>query len=540
MRKTKFSLTFMALLLVSLNVGAGVNLRNGNFYVTYTDISVPGGGKPLELTRTYNSRSSSLGWFGWGWGSDFETKVVVSADSSVIVHENGSGATTRFVPKSSADPKVATDKIMANLKNVTGKVADELREKLMKDQELRMEYEKKLNIEGKLADGQVLYSNERGMQEIHKIKDGYKRLLPDGKVEFFNSDGKLSKIKEKSGYEVEMVYKTGALASIKDNQAKQIYFDWYPDGRVKNVWSAGDKKVEYKYSKNDLAETKDVGDNLYKYSYDAQHNMTQIAYSDKTSLKLSYDKNNLVTSVTDRGGETTKYEYGANSKNPNFHYWTTVTASGYDGKPIKNKYEYEIKSKPDGSQYTYRLAKEINGVKEETIYSECCGQPLKIQKGNEVTNFEYNSKGLMTKKNSTNGEYANVEYDEKTNKISKVVNNGGWIQFSYDGSGNLTKAQNSQGKQVYLHYDRNNRITTMVDSDSKTNDKKKMTFEYNAGGKPVEIAIENVGKINVEYDNYGEVKKVESKAGHKMALQVYQFFQNLSSIVRPAGVNLQL
>ena len=52
--------------------------------------------------------------------------------------------------------------------------------------------------------------------------------------------------------------------------------------------------------------------------------------------------------------------------------------------------------------------------------------------------------------------------------------------------------------------------------------------------------MEKVGKIHVAYDNYGEIKKVESKAGHKMALQVTQAFQSLLSIVKPAGVNLSL
>jgi predicted RecB family endonuclease len=80
----------------------------------------------------------------------------------------------------------------------------------------------------------------------------------------------------------------------------------------------------------------------------------------------------------------------------------------------------------------------------------------------------------------------------------------------------------------------------MVDNDSKTNEKRTLSFIYNALGKPVEISMDNVGKINVDYDNYGEIKKVESKAGHKMALQVTQAFQNLLSIVKPAGVNLQL
>ena len=33
---------------------------------------------------------------------------------------------------------------------------------------------------------------------------------------------------------------------------------------------------------------------------------------------------------------------------------------------------------PDGSLYTYRIYTDINNVKTETIYSECCSLPLKI------------------------------------------------------------------------------------------------------------------------------------------------------------------
>jgi YD repeat-containing protein len=79
----------------------------------------------------------------------------------------------------------------------------------------------------------------------------------------------------------------------------------------------------------------------------------------------------------------------------------------------------------------------------------------------------------------------------------------------------------------------------MIDQET-AKPKRILAFKYNALGKPVEIEMEQVGKINVAYDNYGEIKKVESSAGHKMALQVTQAFQNLLSIVKPAGVNLNM
>ena len=93
----------LVVLLFAATAFGGVNLKNGNFYITYTDIVVPGGGEKLEISRTYNSKATELGWFGFGWGSYFETNLVVSADGSVVIHENGAGGKTRFTPKNPVD-----------------------------------------------------------------------------------------------------------------------------------------------------------------------------------------------------------------------------------------------------------------------------------------------------------------------------------------------------------------------------------------------------------------------------------------------------
>jgi YD repeat-containing protein len=534
-------LTLIAMLMTVM-VHAGVNLKNGNFYISYTDIVVPGGGKKLEITRTYNSKSTEVGWFGFGWGSEFETKLELSADGSIIIHEHGSGAKTRFTPKTAVDPVAASTKIVNEMRKKTAlseKAASDLIQKLANNSELRHTYAVNFGVQASVAPGTVLYSNDRGPQELQVTKEGFKRSHSDGRNDYFNPQGQLAKIADKSGYFVGFTYKEGLLDSIKDSQAKQIYFSWYPDGLVKEVWSAGDKKATYKYTETDLVSSKDVGDNAYEYAYDKSHNLTEIRYSDKTKLKVSYDqKTFFVTQVIDRNSEDTKYQYGSDPKNPDDHYWTVVTKPGFDGKPVANRYEYEIKTTADGSRYTYRILTEINGIKTDTLFGEN-SLPIKIARGNHITNFEYNSNGLLTKKSSTKGDFVNIEYDDKINKIKKVVNNEGSTDFEYDAKGNLVKAANNQGKTVFLIYDSKGKISKMVDVESASS-RRTLNFKYNSLGKPVEIEMEKVGKINVAYDNYGEIKKVESSAGHKMALQVTQAFQNLLTIVKPAGVNLNM
>ncbi len=535
------SLALITLLMSSFAL-AGVNLKNGNFYISYTDIVVPGGGKKLEITRTYNSKATEVGWFGFGWGSEFETRLEVSADGSVIIHEHGTGAKSRFIPKTAIDPIAASTKIVNEMKKKTAlseQATNDLIKKLAANAELRHTYAMNFGIHSTVAPGTVLYSHDLGPQTLHVTKEGYRRDNSDGRQDYFDGEGKMVKISDKSGYFVGFTYKNGQLESLKDSQAKQIYFSWYPDGLVKEIWSAGDKKATFKYQDSDLVSSTDVGDNAYAYKFDKSHNLTEISYSDKTKLAISYDPQTFfVSQIADRNGEVTKYQYGANPKNAENHYWTIVTKPGFDGKPVANRYEYEIKAKPDGAQYTYRILTEINGIKTETIYNDK-SLPSKIARGSNVTNFEYNNNGLLIKKSSTKGDFVNIEYDDAINKIKKVVNNEGTTNFEYDAKGNLVKASNNAGKVVFLIYDVKGKISKMVDQESAT-EKRVLSFKYNALGKPVEIEMEKIGKINVAYDNYGEIKKVESSAGHKMALQVTQAFQNLLTIVKPAGVNLNI
>ena len=96
--KTLFLVVALIFTLIAPAVFADVNHKNGNFYISYTDLVVPHGDKSLKIVRTYNSKSTVVGIFGFGWGSDFETYLVEQSDGSIVVYENGAGARTIFSP----------------------------------------------------------------------------------------------------------------------------------------------------------------------------------------------------------------------------------------------------------------------------------------------------------------------------------------------------------------------------------------------------------------------------------------------------------
>ena len=530
--------------LIPLCSSAGVNIKNGNFYISYTDIIVPGDGPNLQITRTCNSKFPGKGWFGYCWGNYYETKITAAADGSVIVHENGSGARTRFVPQNAIDPTESAKKIVEAMRKngqMSDTVAKKKIEELKKDAEMRQAYARKYNITTMPPAGTILASVSRGLQKVAVLKSGYERRYNDGKVEVFDKQGRMTAVKHRDGYRIDIRYKGKTLQSIKDNKGKQLFFEWYANGLVKHIWSTKDQKTSYTYDANhDLRESRDTSGNVYKHDYDGNHNMTKITYSDGTTMTIKYDpKTQFVQAVTNRDGRTTSYKYDSNPKKPELHYWTTVTRVGPDNKKEENRYEYEIKIKPDGSRYTYRLATTIRGVTTETIYSEN-SLPLKITRGKDITTFEYNDNGLLTKKSSTTGENVELKYHEKFNKITRVDNNEGWTTFAYSKQGLLNKAINSQGMMVVLMHDSKDRITKMVARNEKTKEEKILDFDYNALGKPTQIKLKNVGQINVNYNNNGSIKKVESKQGPKMAYQINQAFLSLRSIVKPSGVNLSI
>ena len=558
MNTTKYLILF---LFIPLSVFGRINVKNGIFQISYTDIVVPGGSNDLSITRTYNSKSSYKGYFGMGWGSYYETFLVVSPDGSVVIHEHGSGAKTRFTPKSKAvDGMSSARKIVAAMREkssgtMTEAVAKNWVDKFAKDATLRQAYARRYNVSAELPSGTKLYSTQRGPQELVATARGFERRYNDGKVEVFNKQGKMTQVRDNRGYRITLNHEKGAgrLKSIKDNKGKQLFFDWYESsGLVRNIWSTGGKKSgsSYKYDGEDLIESTDTSGNVYKYTYE-NHNMTSIAYSDGTTMKIKYDPNTqFAVEHTDRNGRVTSYKYESNPENSDLHYWTTVTRripvptgapKGTKERVETNRYEYEIKIRPDGSRYTHRIAATIRGISTETIYSECCNLPLQITRGKEVTKFKYDDNGLLETKESSTGERVSLEYHKKFKKITKVVNRNGWTKLDYDEKdGTLSRGTNSEGQSVTLVHDRKKRIKRLIASNSKTKEKAVLSFEYNALDKPIEIKLEGAGAINLRYSNSGEVKKVDSSGGPQMVAKVRNSFDSLLKIVKPAGVNLNI
>jgi YD repeat-containing protein len=533
-----------------------VSIKNGNFFIGYTDIVYPGGFEP-KIERVYNSKTPFRGMFGWGWGNEYEVYLAVAADGSVVVHEYGGGAENRFIPKTySAKELDGAVEMIAKTAQQVGGVGSaaqlaEYKSRLKGDAEFRNKEWEKFRSQGRLkprqlAEGATLTSNRFSFQYIRKVKDGYFRVFDNGRMEKFSDEGKLIKIQDKNNNSIDLTYgKDGKLQRLVDNFNRKMFFAFNTQGLLEKIEGENGKIATFKYnSAGELIASKDVDGNAYTFKYDSKghHNMTEIGYSDKTTMAMTYygpDKFENIKSVKDRDNTVTEYGYELSSGNRD-QYAVTVAVRGSDGKVISNsKYEYFLKRRADGEEWTHRLVTTLDGDRTDTVYQEGTGLPLTITRGKEITQFEYDAKGHVTKKTTPN-EVTELQYDPKVSKVTYVnryprgkKTQGIWSKFQYDPKGNLVSAQNSDKKAVRLFYDTNGRIKSMVDQN-----KRQIQFKYNENSKPIQITDPALGSITVSYTNSGEIKKVDSTAGRKIAVQVTSAFQNLLDIIRPAGVSL--
>ena len=575
LNKLSSTIVFTSLVFITVPTAfarADVSLKNGNFYVSFRDISYPGGMEP-KIERVYNSKSdfgnpsnpTEKAMFGYSWGTEYETRLRQDPDGSVIVTEFGGGADNRFVAKGFKQQDLErgiTQLIDAAKKALmisSTKQLEEYKAKLSNDFDYRakqysMFVGKGLVPKKVIAEGTQFTSTKYLYQYITRVKGGFVRVLEGGNIQKFNEAGKLVQVVDRNKNFINFGYdKNGHLVQIIDSQNRKMTLSYNVQNFVDKIVGESGKVAVFQYTKDGLlAYSRDDGgvENTFKYSSDNYRNLSEIGYpKDKDAkgqpkkMQIVYygaDKGESVKSVVNPDGSINEYEYYNDAKQPGY-YGVRVLIKEANGTRISDaKYEYFSKVRLGGENYTSKMISTIDGDKTETTYDDQLGFPVKIVNGTRVTTMDYDPKGRMTRK-VTPIETTELAYDPTVGKVSKVTRKmkSGTIlmsDFSYDkGSSNLTLAKNNENKSVKLIYDVQGRIRALVDQSGR-----QLTFKYNELSKPVEIADAKLGAVKFTYKNSGEVDKIESNGGASVAMEVMRALQSLIDITAPAGVTMSI
>ncbi len=552
----------ISLVTLSLATQAGVNLKNGNFYIGFTDIVSNSKGQNLSVTRTYNSKSTEVGWFGFGWGTPYEARVERGPNGSLMLYENGTADQVRFVPRGQGkvDPSADIEKIITAVEKkskLTQAAKEQLKQKITKNPMLRHKLASRLKISSGHESGLTVYSQLNVNDTITITDKGYLRKYADGLEQHFNQKGLLVQTRNPHNYKVRISYKGERPVKIEDSMGNQLIFTWTGQGFVKSITGRGKQTSSYDYSGRKLVSATNAKSVKFTYEYDSNYNLTKIVDTSikdpkKNAIIVEYEpKTMFARKVTSRDGSSIRYIYKSNPKNPDQEYSTIVLEQALNGEIIANVYEYEHKQRKDGSLWLYRTRfvtgakwddkknKTIGGLTKETTYHEDSGRPHKVAQGSLETIYEYKD-GLLVSRKSNKGDFVKITHTGSgaDRRIAKIEDNERTIQYQWNDKNELITAKASTGESILLVYDSRGRITKMVDQNKKSKESNILTFNYNANSRPDKIELEGVGKIQFEYDNAGQVSNIIPDKNPKVSQRVNQAFESFLNIVQPAGVNI--
>lgn len=544
----------LLLFLVSPSSFAVVDMKNANFSQSWVDIEVPGSGYDMRVQRTYNSRSLFNGIFGFGWCSDFETRMNITAEGNLKITECGAGQELFYSPRelTRKDIEQTIQKIVAKLREekVVGRNDDfykKLTADLLEQDVRRAQMAQQYGVLISVKMGTQFFANGREVEQIVFQKTHYTRTLQDGSSQRFDLKGRLTHMYDKNGNFLRFEYDKENMTQVVDNNSRRLSFKYYPNRKVKEITGPNSIKAEYKYKDlDDLVWVKDGWKNVYSFEYDELHNLTKATWGDKSFIALKYDtKKDWVLSFTDRKKCLETYTYELSKENPKGNYWSTVKKVCGKDVVANNRYEFWYKQRADGEWILTRVQSDVQGNLTDITYDEITSKPTAIRKNQERIAFEYYANGLV--KTKASGLFKqNFKYDSTHNKVSQVITEFyspkgektgvRSTSFQYDKKGNLTYAQNSDGQKVNMTYDPRGRIASITDQAKKL---VKIQYEERYG-KPSIVTRPGLGTIKVVYKPSGEIERVDSKDGPTVALQVASTFNNMLDIIAPATTDVYL
>jgi YD repeat-containing protein len=296
---------------VSFAVEKGVNVRNGNWSVAYEMI-----GGAFDIT--YNSLSGYVGWFGFGWGSPFETRLIKMRDGTIYVQLNGSGSVATF--GSGSAPRYASMMDDVVIKEAA-RTPDGSEVKIQKRLETQRDYAIEMAWKyGAISAPSVniwkLDKDARnfniGCDESGALIEspaGYVIKCGDHRI-LFDENGRLLSGESPTLGKFSIDY--GSQRKPVKVRAEKTSFNFiWGDQGILQIVPAGRRPDELQYGpKNQLIllRQRDVG-STYKFEYNDRTDLTAIRYDDGTSKTLNYDTSDGVVSMTERNGEKTTFQF---------------------------------------------------------------------------------------------------------------------------------------------------------------------------------------------------------------------------------------
>lgn len=498
-----------------------VDCASGDFWHTFTDVSIPGRGPGLTLTRTYNDLDAgTLGLFGYGWTSSYEQHLTLTNSDASITPDGSITVTLGDGSQFVAEP------------NGTG------------------------GFSVPLSAGSTLVQNSDGT---------YTLTLHATQVLTFSAIGALLSLSDLNGDRTTLTYNgSSQLTAVTDSAGRTLTLNYGSNGLVASVADPLGRTTTYTYdATNDLTSVTDPLGRTWTFTYDGSHRMLTMTDPRGGVVTNVYDPTGRVTSQTDADGLTTTYSYtgdnfsslGGTTTITDPHgnvevqqyangFVTTVTKA--EGTSAQGTWSYVY----DPNTFGVTAATDPNGHVTTNSYDPAgdlltTTDPL----GNE-TSYTYNGLDEVLTRTTPLGEVSPKTYDVEGNVLTSTDAVGNTTIYAYGDTthpGDITSITDPDGRVTSFTYDADGDVASKsVEPTSGTLDT--TTFTVDSDGEQVCEASANAdgitcppagspheaGTTTTVYDADGEVTSVTDANGNTTS-RTYDADGNMIKVADPIG-----
>ena len=289
-----------------MSFGQPVDAPTGNFWHSFTDLTVPGRGFGLALNRTYNSGAAAAnGPFGYGWSYSYGTTLSFPNATHVLVtQENGSQVEFEKQPNGTYSAPARVIATLAYEPNGTWRLVRRATETLT------------FNTVGQLAS--------------ETDRNGYTTTL------YYNEQGQLETVTDPAGRKLTFAYEGAHIVHVTDPAGRGVSYTYDPAG--------------------DVTDVTDVSGGVTHFTYDTAHRLLTMRTPDQApsepdatgaSLTNNYDSSGRVVEQTDQLGRRTTFAYEGEPLGPN---GGSVTVTDPRGNQVSQRYQWgELLSETRGA-----------------------------------------------------------------------------------------------------------------------------------------------------------------------------------------------
>ena len=452
------------------NIGDPVNVTNGNMYLTQTDYRLPGLGRGLEITRTYNSSSQTSGLFGIGFSSIL--------DESIIPYGN----------------------LLLRLNLPDG----------------RGIYFKRNSV-GAPFDPLPIF-NFHG-QVVQNVDNSYTLSFREGDVHQFNANGKLTSLTDPNGNTITLTLNgSGNPTTITDASGRTVTITYDGQSKISTISdSLGTIATYARLSFNRLSSVTYADGSKYQFTYVISGNNIWLA-TVKDALN-----NVLETHTYDSQGRALTSERANGANRYTLTYVSATETDVTDALNRATKYFFDtstgrnVVTRVEGScgcgnsqiaQWTYddklNVTSTTDALNHTTTYTyDTDGTQLTQTDATGTITYTYNSLGqVLTKTDQMNGVWTNT-YDPEGNLLTATDPLNNTTTFTYNSQGQLLTVTDPRNNTTTLLYDTNGNVMRRTDA---LNNQTNATYDARSRLTSVTNALNQV--TSYEYDLAGRLKKI--------------------------------